>query len=623
MTDMPTTEPATFLPGGCFPPQKPFNFDPHTGLPIEYDEHGAPYSPIVFITAPELPEGVSSYDPYTGKPLDEHGHPVHGEHNPFGQHTFTTDLEHRGGVDPAGHVIAQRPLYDEHTGLPIHYDEHGTPMVNLIDVVLPPGVSGFDPHTGEPVDENGDVVPGVTNPFRLPEYDTETGLPISYDENGNPLVPNVHVTNPPGVDSYDPITGQPLDEYGEPVEDAVNPNLRPEDRPEPEHETLPNFDPHTGYPVEYDEHGNPYSPIVDIDPGYTQLPEGVAGYDPDTGVPVDEHGNPVEGADNPHGDYTFTTRLEDRDGVDPAGHVIEQRPMYDEESGLPIYYDSHGTPSVFRVDTEKPHGVESYDEKTGEPLDHEGNPVEGAENPYQRPNYDASSGRPVQYDSNGYQVPQPPVYLPPQEGVSSYDPKTGDPLDENGEVVEGTTNPWILDDEDVIFQPNVTSDEDTIPFVAEVDGPGDGEQLDPVPFLSEDTNELEDTDPTTPDGLGEPGDVFGQAEKPVETTDPTDPTTGETKEATGEPGTTGKTTVPEQRSDEDPFAHTEPASGTAGSSTDASTDDDDTSLPDEPASTEAATSEPAETDTSHEAAALDTPDTGADVPDDADAVTAG
>ena len=88
MTDMPMTQPATFLPGGCFPPPKPFNFDPHTGLPIEYDTHGNPYSPIVLVTPPELPEGVSSYDPYTGKPLDELGHPVTGEHNPFGRHDF-------------------------------------------------------------------------------------------------------------------------------------------------------------------------------------------------------------------------------------------------------------------------------------------------------------------------------------------------------------------------------------------------------------------------------------------------------------------------------------------------------------------------------------------------------
>ncbi len=620
MTDMPAAAPS-IVAGGCFPTQKPFNFDPHTGLPIEYDAHGNPYSPIVFVTAPELPDGVTGYDPYTGKPLDEHGHPVHGEHNPFGQHTFTTDLEHRGGVDPAGHVIAQRPLYDDSTGLPIMYDEHGVGMIHQIGVIPPPGVASYDPYTGEPLDEHGEVVPGVTNPFRLPEYDTETGLPISYDDHGNPLVPNVHVTNPPGVHGYDPISGKPLDEYGEPLEGAVNPNWRPEDRPEPEHEGLPNFDAHTGFPLEYDEHGHPY-PAVDL--GYTPtLPDGVAGYDPHTGEPVDEHGKVVEGVDNPHGDHTFTTNLEDREGVDPAGHVVAQRPMYDEDTGLPVHYDGQGNPYVPNVDTEKPDGVYRYDEKTGEPLDPFGNVAEGVENPYQRPNYDASTGRPVQYDSNGYQVPLPPVYLPPQEGVEGFDPKTGEPVDSDGNPVEGATNPWLLDENDLLYPRPWTPTENGLPpgeewqtLVDPTDELGDTlptGPLDPGPFVPE--SEILVDPPVDELGeLGGPGDIFGESEGREGTDPTTDPTT-----ATTEPEKE-VTTVPEQRdADADPFAHTETPTETTVAT---ESDDTGTELRDEPGSTEPATSEPAaETTTSHEVSSLDdAPDSGADA---ADTVPAG
>ncbi|TCK19868.1 hypothetical protein [Pseudonocardia endophytica] len=623
MSQLPMTQPAPFLPGGCFPTPKPFNFDPHTGLPIEYDTHGNPYSPIVLVDPPELPEGVTGYDPYTGKPLDEHGHPVYGEHNPFGQHTFTTRLEDRGGVDPAGHVIAQRPLYDTHNGQPIHYDENGVGMVNLIGVVLPEGVAGFDPYTGVPVDEHGEPVSGADNPHLRPQYDSETGLPITYDDHGNPLVPNVHVENPPGVDGYDPITGQPLDEYGVPVEGAVNPNWRPEDRPEPEHEGLPNFDPETGFPLEYDEHGNPY-PAVDL--GYTPtLPDGVAGYDPYTGEPVDEHGKVVEGVDNPHGDHTFTTNLSDREGVDPAGHVVAQRPMYDEDTGLPIYYDGQGQPYVFNVDTEKPDGVYRYDEKTGEPLDPFGHVVDGVENPYQRPNYDASTGRPIQYDQNGYQVPQPPVYLPPKpEDVVGYDPRTGEPVDEDGDPVDGAINPWLLDENDLMYpgprtpeepedlnQPNIGEDDGTI-----VDEPGNTGPFAPGTEIL--------VDPPV-DEMGEPGDIFGKTESPAEPTDPTVPTTEPTDPMvpTTVP-TDGKVTVPEPRDtdDEDPFAHTEAPKETVATTVKDS--DDDGGFRDEPTSHEPVATEPAETTASHESSSLDdAPDSGADAADHADPVAAG
>lgn len=606
MSEM-TTQPA-FLPGGCFPPAKPFNFDPSTGLPIEYDANG-PYCPIVFITAPELPEGVASYDPYTGTPLDEHGHPVRGESNPWGQHEFTTRLGDRAGVDPAGHVIAQRPVYDEHTGLRIHYDEHGNGLVPLIDVVPPPGVVGYDPRTGEPLDEHGHVVEGVENPHRLPEYDAVSGLPITYDEHGNPHVPSVVVVHPDGVHGYDPYTGEPRDEHGNPVEGAENPNQRPEDRTYPEDEHgLPNFDPHTGFPLEYDEHGNPH-PAVDL--GYTpQLPDGVAGYDPDTGVPVDAHGEPVEGVTNPHGGHTFTTRLDDREGVDPSGHVIEQRPMYDDESGLPVYYDDHGTPYVFNVDVERPEGVYDYDPRTGDPRDEFGNVVDGVENPYQRPNFDTSTGRPITYDSNGYQVPaQTQIYFPPTPGVVSYDPRNGDPLDEHGDRVDGATNPWIVEEEPIfVLQDGAVHD-----------------ALDPIPFVPSDGAEAEVTDTRTPDGMGEPGDVFGTAERPDTTTDPTTDGTAETGEDTedGTPGDgTPDVTVPEQRTtgDEDPFAHTDRPDTPAEETTDASTDDDVAPLRDtEPTPVTTETHEDAPP---HETVA-DTADTVADVPDHADEVVAG
>jgi hypothetical protein len=409
----------------------------------------------------------------------------------------------------------------------------------------------------------------------------------------------------------------------------VNPNQRPEDRTEPEHEGLPNFDPHTGLPIEYDEHGNPYSPLPNVDPGYTQLPEGVAGYDPHTGEPVDEHGKPVEGAENPYGEYTFTTRLEDRDGVDPAGHVVAQRPMYNEDTGLPVYYDEHGQPYSFNVHPEKPEGVHTYDEKTGEPLDEHGHPVEGAENPYQRPNYDASTGRPVQYDQNGYQVPQPPVYLPPQpDDVAGYDPRTGEPVDEHGEPVEGATNPWLLDENDIFYpRPWVPISEHVLPdgeeFQAEVeptDERGDTlptEPLEPGPFVPE-TEVL--VDPPV-DELGEPGDIFGRTESPDPTTEPIDPTTDPTAPVT-EPKAE-EVTVPEQRDtdDADPFAHTESPKETTVAT---KSDDESAGLRDEPGSTEPVTEPAAEASTSHEASSLDdAPDSGADSADHADTVAAG
>ncbi|MDQ4117028.1 MAG: hypothetical protein M3235_08670, partial [Actinomycetota bacterium] len=508
----------------------------------------------------------------------------------------------------------------------IQYDEHGNGMINLIGVVPPPGVASYDPYTGEPLDEHGDPVEGVSNPFRLPDYDTETGLPITYDDNNVPHVPNIPVHHPDGVHGYDPVTGEPLDEHGNPVEGAVNPHQRPEDRVEPEHEGLPNFDPQTGLPLEYDEHGNPY-PAVDPD-DTPLLPEGVAGYDPHTGEPVDEHGKPVEGAENPYGEHTFTTRLEDRDGVDPAGHVVAQRPMYDEDTGLPVYYNDDGKPYVFNVHPEKPDGVYTYDEDTGEPLDQHGNPVEGAENPYQRPNYDTSTGRPVQYDSNGYQVPQPPVYLPPQEGVASYDPKTGEPRDEEGNPVEGATNPWLLDENDVFYpQPflpiHVTlPDENDLPTLVDpAEELGDTlptEPLDPGPFVPE--GEIL-VDPGAPDELGElgePGDIFGKAEGRVETTAPTTEPDG-TPEAEK-----GEVTVPEQREtdDADPFAHAEKPRETA--ETTAKDAEDDTELRDESVSHEPSSAEPAaEASASHESSSLDAPDGGSGAADTADPVAAG
>lgn len=104
-----------------------------------------------------------------------------GWENPWGTHRFTTRLDDRTGVDPAGHVIAQRPDYDTDTRLPITYDPHGNPMVPLTDVEKPPSVDHYDPETGHPLDAHGHVVPGVENPHQRPAYDTETGLPITYD----------------------------------------------------------------------------------------------------------------------------------------------------------------------------------------------------------------------------------------------------------------------------------------------------------------------------------------------------------------------------------------------------------------------------------------------------------
>ena len=402
----------------------------------------------------------------------------------------------------------------------------------------------------------------------------------------------------------------------------------------PEHEGLPNFDPQTGLPLEYDADGNPYPAVTPDDAPI--LPEGVAGYDPNTGEPVDENGKVVEGEDNPYGEHTFTTNLEDREGVDPSGHVVAQRPMYDEDSGLPIYYNGRGSSRTrSNVDTEKPEGVYTYDEKTGEPLDQHGKPVEGAENPYQRPNYDTSTGRPVNYDQNGYQVPQPPVYLPPQpEDVAGYDPQTGEPVDSDGNPVEDATNPWLLDETDV-FYPKQWE-----PMINQ--GPGDDIFNQPAPDEGGDIfDQLPDEPtepgdifaPTSPDEMDEGGDIFGEKEEVPgdifgEKEEVPGDIFGEKEAPAGAPteATKEEVTVPEQRETDnaDPFAHNEaPKKETL--ETTVKDSDDSTELRDEPASPEPVSTEPpAEATTSHEASSLDVaPDPGADSADQADPVAAG
>ncbi len=86
------------------PGSAPWNFDPATGEPLEYGDFGDPYSPIQHSMAPEAQPGVASYDPYTGKPLDEHGHVIEGLQNPWSGHEFQTSMEDRVAVDESGHL---------------------------------------------------------------------------------------------------------------------------------------------------------------------------------------------------------------------------------------------------------------------------------------------------------------------------------------------------------------------------------------------------------------------------------------------------------------------------------------------------------------------------------------
>ncbi|MEJ2865026.1 hypothetical protein [Actinomycetospora flava] len=416
----------------CFPPPPRPNFDRETGHPIEYRHDGTPFDPTT--TDLTKPEGVDHYDPISGRPLDVHGRPIPNEHNPFGRWDFETAVEHRHGVDPSGHVIENRPVYDLNTGLPLRYDDFGNPLVPPTPTTKPPGVDHFDDRTGEPLDVFGEPVPGAVNPHQRPAYDDATGLPIHYDPHtGAPSLPQIHVDKPEGVHQYDPKTGDPLDENGDVVPGARNPHQNVDDKTLPD-QPLHNFDPVTGVPLDkVDPVTGALEPITDLVPTH---PANVVGFDPITGEPLDKDGKVVEDYDNPLGEHVFKNDVDLRDDVDPTGHVMSQRPMYDETTGKPITYDELGQPSLPATNLPKDPNIAGFDPDTGRPLDAAGKELPDARNPWQRPDYDTTNGLPIDYDKNGNPVPAPNVVVTVPPGVTSFDADTGRPLGVDGQPVD-------------------------------------------------------------------------------------------------------------------------------------------------------------------------------------------